>query len=68
MQFYRPDKNGYIQFQGLVDDYYAHNMEVLEEYGNPVEKMAWAVKFLFVSRKAPWTVQFYRPDKNGYIR
>ncbi len=40
------------EFQGLVDDYYAHNMEVLEEYGNPVEKMAWAVKRFYNSSES----------------
>ncbi len=31
------------EFEGLVDDYYAHNTEVLDEYVNPVEQMDKAV-------------------------
>lgn len=31
------------EFEGLIEDYYTHNMQVLEEYGNPAEKMAQAV-------------------------
>ncbi len=31
------------EFEGLVDDYYAHNTEVLDEYRNPMEQMDKAV-------------------------
>ena len=31
------------EFEGLVDDYYAHNTEVLDEYRNPMEQMDQAV-------------------------
>ena len=31
------------EFEGLVDDYYAHNTEVLGEYRNPMEQMDKAV-------------------------
>lgn len=42
-EMYIEDEGLQREFEGLVEDYYAHNTEVLGEYKNPVEQMDKAV-------------------------